>query len=69
VFSQSFEHTEVISGLGMLEENNGVAVADYDGDLDLDIFIVAKQKIQKGILNPTADFLEIIMMGLLQTSL
>lgn len=39
---QSFDRVEDIIGLGMLEDNNGVAVADYDNDNDLDIFIVAK---------------------------
>ena len=44
VYCQNFEHVESIVGLGVLEENNGVAVADYDGDNDLDIFVVAKAK-------------------------
>ncbi len=39
--AQTFEHITSVAGLGILEENNGVAVADYDGDLDLDIFVVA----------------------------
>jgi len=42
--AQTFERAEEIVGLSMLEENNGVAVADFDGDFDLDIFIVAKNK-------------------------
>jgi hypothetical protein len=42
--SQNFERVESTVGLGVLEENNGVAVADYDGDNDLDIFVVAKAK-------------------------
>ncbi len=41
-YSQSFERIESLVGLGSLEQNNGVAVADYDGDNDLDIFVVAK---------------------------
>ena len=41
-YSQNFNRVEDIVGLGVLEENNGVAVADYDGDNDLDIFVVAK---------------------------
>ncbi|WP_299097827.1 FG-GAP-like repeat-containing protein [uncultured Winogradskyella sp.] len=41
---QSFERVESLVGLGILEDNNGVAVADYDGDNDLDIFVVAKAK-------------------------
>ncbi|WP_178989845.1 FG-GAP-like repeat-containing protein [Winogradskyella schleiferi] len=44
VYSQTFERAEIAAGLGILEENNGVAVADYDGDNDLDIFVVAKAK-------------------------
>ena len=40
--AQNFQRIEVTAGLGILEENNGVAVADYDGDNDLDIFVVAK---------------------------
>lgn len=38
---QIFEQVQVPSGLGILENNNGVAVADYDNDNDLDIFVVA----------------------------
>ena len=44
LFAQNFERVENTIGLGVLEENNGVAVADYDGDLDLDLFVVAKRK-------------------------
>ncbi|MEM5565370.1 FG-GAP-like repeat-containing protein [Psychroserpens sp. AS72] len=39
--AQTFEQVQVASGLGDLENNNGVAVADYDNDNDLDIFVVA----------------------------
>ncbi|MEH6536399.1 MAG: FG-GAP-like repeat-containing protein [Psychroserpens sp.] len=39
--AQTFEQVQVASGLGDLQNNNGVAVADYDNDLDLDIFVVA----------------------------
>lgn len=42
--AQNFEHAEFASALNGLSDNNGVAVADYDGDLDLDIFIVAKEQ-------------------------
>lgn len=42
VTAQTFNRVEAVVGLGVLEENNGVAVADYDGDNDLDIFVVAK---------------------------
>ena len=44
VFSQIFERIETISGLDILEENNGVAVADFDNDNDLDLFVVAKER-------------------------
>ena len=40
-YGQTFERIENIAGLGGLANNNGVAVADYDGDNDLDIFVVA----------------------------
>ena len=40
VNSQTFELPNII-GLENIENNNGVAVADYDGDNDLDVFIVA----------------------------
>jgi hypothetical protein len=44
LFAQKFERIETAAGLGSMKENNGVAVADYDRDGDLDIFIVAKGK-------------------------
>ncbi|MEO1033192.1 MAG: CRTAC1 family protein, partial [Bacteroidota bacterium] len=40
-YAQTFDRVEGIVGLGNLAHNNGVAVADYDGDNDLDIFVVA----------------------------
>ena len=43
-YAQTFERIENTVGLEILRENNGVAVADYDGDNDLDIFVVAKAK-------------------------
>ncbi|SDI09703.1 FG-GAP-like repeat-containing protein [Winogradskyella thalassocola] len=43
-YAQVFNHVENTVGLSVLQENNGVAVADYDGDNDLDIFVVAKAK-------------------------
>jgi len=43
-YAQLFERAEQIVGLGDLEENNGIAVADYDQDNDLDFFIVGKAK-------------------------
>ncbi|MCB0399552.1 MAG: VCBS repeat-containing protein, partial [Winogradskyella sp.] len=39
--AQNFERVETIVGLENLAHNNGVAVADFDGDNDLDIFVVA----------------------------
>lgn len=48
-YGQMFKRFEAISNLKNLEENNGVAVADYDGDYDLDIFIVAKAQDENGI--------------------
>ncbi len=41
LLAQTFERIEAISGLQALQYNNGVAVADYDGDNDLDMFVVA----------------------------
>jgi hypothetical protein len=41
VSAQVFEQVQMISGLGNLENNNGAAVADFDNDMDLDIFVVA----------------------------
>ena len=43
-YAQTFERIESTVGLEILQENNGAAVADYDGDNDLDIFVVAKSK-------------------------
>ena len=43
-YAQTFERVEKLVGFNKVSENNGVAVADYDGDLDLDIFIVAKSR-------------------------
>ncbi len=43
-FAQVFERIETIVGLGDLKRNNGVAVADYDGDGDLDLFVVSLEK-------------------------
>ncbi|MFK7782149.1 FG-GAP-like repeat-containing protein [Psychroserpens sp.] len=42
--SQNFDRVELVSGLGDLNSNNGVAVVDYDSDLDLDIFVVATKQ-------------------------
>lgn len=49
IYAQSFEPIELASGLNVLVDNNGAAVADYDGDLDLDLFVVAKAIDQDGV--------------------
>ncbi|WP_370479183.1 FG-GAP-like repeat-containing protein [Tamlana flava] len=49
--AQTFEHIESFAGLSSLEENNGVAIADYDQDGDLDIFVVAKALDADGVSN------------------
>lgn len=49
IFSQKlFNHAEQITGFGDTKENNGVAVADYDGDFDLDVFVVTVWKDEVG---------------------
>ena len=48
-FGQQFERVEELIGLGILEDNNGIAVADIDGDNDLDVFVVAKAIDQNGV--------------------
>lgn len=45
---QLFKHVENVSGFNNLSDNNGVAVADYDGDFDLDIFVVSIWKDEEG---------------------
>lgn len=42
--AQTFQQIQELAGLSILEENNGIAVADYDGDFDLDIFVVGARK-------------------------
>lgn len=49
VNAQNFQQIQAVAGLSVLEETNGVAVADYDGDLDLDLFVVAAGKDENGI--------------------
>lgn len=49
ISAQVFERAESISGLGMVEQNNGVAVADYNGDNVMDMFVVAKAIDRNGI--------------------
>ncbi|WP_439132205.1 FG-GAP-like repeat-containing protein [Polaribacter sp.] len=44
IYAQTFQQIQDVSGLSVLEQNNGIAVADYDGDLDLDIFVVGARK-------------------------
>lgn len=43
-----FKHIETVSGFGDLAENNGVSVADFDGDFDLDILVVSIWKDEIG---------------------
>ena len=42
--AQTFQNIENIIGLDGIEDNNGIAIADYDNDNDLDFFVVAKAK-------------------------
>ncbi|MEL0455859.1 FG-GAP-like repeat-containing protein [Flavobacteriaceae bacterium SZ-1-7] len=46
-----FKHIESFAGFSGLEENNGVAIADYDQDGDLDIFVVARAMDVDGVSN------------------
>ncbi|WNJ19082.1 FG-GAP-like repeat-containing protein [Pontibacter sp. G13] len=43
LWGQTFNRVETAVGFGDLGDNTGVAVADYDQDGDLDVFVVAKQ--------------------------
>ncbi|MFD2550202.1 FG-GAP-like repeat-containing protein [Bizionia sediminis] len=47
--AQNFQRIETVSGLGVLEQNSGVAVADFDGDNVLDIFVVAEAVDRAGV--------------------
>jgi len=49
VSAQAFSRMEIVAGLGILEENNGASVADFDGDNDLDLFVVAKSIDMAGV--------------------
>ncbi len=48
LLAQNFQRVEAQSNLGILKENKWVAVADFDRDNDLDLFVVAKAKDQNG---------------------
>ncbi|WNH09876.1 CRTAC1 family protein [Thalassobellus suaedae] len=47
--AQTFNRIESVAGLSILEENNGVAIADYNKDGFLDMFVVALGKDEDGI--------------------
>jgi len=47
--AQNFYRIETLTGLQALEENNGVAIADYNQDGYLDLFVVAKEQDVDGI--------------------
>ncbi|MCR8666171.1 CRTAC1 family protein, partial [Aestuariibaculum sp. M13] len=49
--AQTFERIENYAGLGTATQNNGTALADYDADGDLDIFVVAKAQDVTGSSN------------------
>ena len=40
-YSQQFRNVNQLSGINHISNNNGVAIADYDIDGDLDIFVVS----------------------------
>ena len=40
IFSQQFRDASNYADVNIYEDNNGIAIADYDQDGDLDIFIV-----------------------------
>ncbi|MFY9242122.1 MAG: FG-GAP-like repeat-containing protein [Polaribacter sp.] len=48
VSQQFFKRIENLVGFGNLMENNGISVADYDGDFDLDVFVVSLWKDEQG---------------------
>lgn len=46
--AQTFERVENVAGLGVIEKNNGLAVADFNQDGHLDVFVVARDKDVEG---------------------
>ncbi|GAB1858724.1 hypothetical protein MHTCC0001_35640 [Flavobacteriaceae bacterium MHTCC 0001] len=48
-YSQEFQNVKIAAGFHNVSKNNGVAVADYDADNDLDIFIVSLEPQEDGI--------------------
>ena len=44
ITGQNFERIENKIGLNDIANNNGVAIADFDNDNDLDLFIVAHSR-------------------------
>tara|TARA_R110002050_G_scaffold202806_1_gene338047 strand:- start:56050 stop:60141 length:4092 start_codon:yes stop_codon:yes gene_type:complete len=47
--AQTFNRIESVAGLSLLEENNGIAIADYNKDGFLDMFVVALGKDEDGV--------------------